>query len=385
MGKTIFAQLLEHLPKREFRRCVARYRGEKGVKSFSCWDQLLTMLFAQLTYRDSLRDIEICLRSMEEKLYRVGLRSRVSRSTLADANESRSSRVYADFCRVLMRKAHKLYLNDPFEKLLGEVVYVLDSTYISLCLSLFPWAKLGGQQAEVKIHSLLDLRGSIPSFIAITGSKYRDNHMLDSILIEPGAFYIMDRAYLDCARLSKINRSRGYFVVRPKKGIFFQRIYSRSVDKNIGLRSDQTVRFLGKVSRAKYSDQLRLIRYVDLKKQKRLAFLTNNFSLPAFTICQLYKERWQIEVFFKWIKQNLRIKTFYGNSLNAVETQIWIAISSYLLVAIVKKSLKIDAPLYRILQFLSVSLFEEKPIFQAFYALEQQIDAPIPTNQLSLF
>lgn len=343
------------------------------------------MMFAQLTNRESLRDIEICLRGLGKKKYRIGLSGNVSRSTLADANETRSSQIYEQLCRLLIKRTTSLYAGEPFIHELAEIVYVLDSTYISLSLLLFPWARLGGSQGEIKIHTLLDLRGSIPSFIRITSTKCGDNHMMDNLSIEPGAFYIMDRAYVDFARLYRMHQQRAYFVVRPKVDILFRRQYSSPIEKDTGVRSDQVVKLFGRVASKKYHDQLRLIKYVDAATQKRLQFLTNNFTLPAIVICDLYKQRWQIEVFFKWIKQNLRIKTFYGNSQNAVETQIWIAICTYLLVAIAKKKLCIEAPLYKILQFLGVSLFEKTPLLHVFSNQSYTNNTLDHSNQLNLF
>jgi len=384
-SKTVFSQLLDFVPKRQFRRCVERYNGDHRVRTFSCWDQFLCMAFAKLTYRESLRDIEICLRNRTEQLYRIGLRGNVSRSTLADANESRDSRIYADLCQLLIQQARTLYADEKFIKELDEVVYILDSTYISLCLSLFPWAKFSPYKAAVKVHTLLDLRGAIPAFIAISRAKYRDNEMLDNILIEPGAFYVMDKAYIDFARLYNIDQARAYFVTRSKKNLRFRRQYSRPVDKESGVRADQTIKLVGRVASGKYPNQLRRIRYFNEQNKIRLTFLTNNFNLSAETIADLYKARWQIEVFFKWIKQNLRITSFYGTSFNAVRTQIWIAISTYLLVAIVKKQLNIKTPLYQILQFLSLSLFDETPILRAFTPSHQSNFDPPANNQLNLF
>lgn len=385
MGQTLFNQLISHLPSREFRRMVHKYEGNKRVRHFSCWNQLLVMIFAQLTQRDSLRDIEICLMGHTDKLYRMGIRGQISRSTLADANRTRSSLIYKALAEYLIKQARTLYLNDSFSKELSEVMYVLDSTYISLCVSVFPWAQVSKHNAEVKIHTLLDLRGSIPSFIAITPSKIRDNHIMSRILIEPGSFYIMDRAYVDFIQLYRIHQERAYFVVRPLIQIAFERVYSNKVDKTLGIMADHIVKLTGSVAPKKYHDRVRIIKFVDPITQKRLSFMTNNFSLPAIVICKMYKERWQIEIFFKWIKQNLKIKKFYGTSINAVETQIWIAISTYLLIAIVKKKLNSKKPLYQTLQFLSLNLLHEMPIFQAFDHHVYSSITATEYNQLNLF
>jgi len=342
------------------------------------------MTFAQLTYREGLRDVEACLRGAQHKLYRLGLRGSVSRSTLADANEHRSSEIYADFCRILIQRARTLYVDDCFCGELDEMIYILDSTSISLCLSLCPWAKFAGS-AAVKVNTLLDLRGWIPSFISIKKANYRDCFALDDIPIEPGAFYVMDRGYLDFKRLYHLHCARGYFVTRPLRHVVFKRQESRAKSAADGIRSDQIVLLGGQVASGKYPDRLRRIHYSDKQQLKDLIFITNNLLLPASTIATLYKSRWQIELFFKWIKQNLRIKKFYGTSFNAVKTQIWIAVAVYLLVAIVRKELSVKTPLYRIFQFLSVSIFDEMPILQAFsqHALpELETHSP---NQLNLF
>lgn len=385
-AKTIFSQLFEFIPKRQFRRCVERYSGNYRVKNFSCWNQFVCMCFAQLTERDSLRSVEVCLRSMHEKLLLLGFNEKVSRSTLADANEKRDYRIYRDFCQILIKQARELYSEEFFLKELETVVYVLDSTIISLCLSLFPWASFGQHsRAQVKVHALLDLRGPIPSFIAITSAKYPDCAMLDNIVIEPGAFYAMDKAYVDFQRLDNINKARGYFVVLAKRNLKIRRISSNAADKSSGVSSDQVIRLCGRVASAKYQQQLRRIRFYDQDSERYFVFLTNNFNIDAFTITEIYKARWQIEIFFKWIKQNLKIKKFLGNSVNAVQTQVWIAISTYLIIAIVKKRLNLQQPLYKILQVLSVALFEQKPISTAFF------DVPIPEKtdfedkQLDLF
>ena len=339
LGRTVFSQLISFLPDREFRRCVSRYDGDRRWRGFSCWDQFLCMAFAQLTYRESLRDIEACLRSLGAKLYHMGFRSQVARSTLADANESRDWRIYADFAQVLIRIARPLYARDPIGVDLDQSLYALDSTTIDLCLSLFPWAKFRRHKAAVKMHTLLDLRGNIPTFIRITDGKTHDVNILDEFLPEPGAFYVMDRAYVDFERLFVFTLCSSFFVVRTKKNILLQRRYSHPVDKSTGMRSDQTVILTAIESAKAYPDSLRRVSYFDAATNKRLKFLTNNFALPALTIARIYKSRWQIELFFKWIKQHLRIKKFYGASENAVKTQIWIAVSVYVLVAIARKRL----------------------------------------------
>ena len=367
LGRTVFSQLISFLPDREFRRCVSRYDGDRRWRGFSCWDQFLCMAFAQLTYRESLRDIEACLRSLGAKLYHMGFRSQVARSTLADANESRDWRIYADFAQVLIRIARPLYARDPIGVDLDQSLYALDSTTIDLCLSLFPWAKFRRHKAAVKMHTLLDLRGNIPTFIRITDGKTHDVNILDEFLPEPGAFYVMDRAYVDFERLFVFTLCSSFFVVRTKKNILLQRRYSHPVDKSTGMRSDQTVILTAIESAKAYPDSLRRVSYFDAATNKRLKFLTNNFALPALTIARIYKSRWQIELFFKWIKQHLRIKKFYGASENAVKTQIWIAVSVYVLVAIARKRLGLEASLYQILQILSVTLFEKTPILQALH------------------
>ncbi len=336
IGKTVFSQIIDFIPLHEFRKCVKRYRGNYKVKSFTCLDQFLCMSFAQLTYRESLRDIEACLRSMQNKLYHMGIRGRVSRNTLAHANEHRDWRIYADFAQVLIHQARSLYADDDFGVELEETVYALDTTTIDLCLSLFPWAKFQKLKAAVKLHTALDLRGSIPTFIKITDGKIYDTCILDELCPEPGCFYIMDRGYFDLARLYTLNLFKAFFVIRGKSNLQFRRIYSHPVDKSTGLRCDQTIALTGIKSLQRYPDKLRRVRIFDDDNSKHLTFLTNNFILPADTIAELYKCRWQIELFFRWIKQHLRIKSFYGTSENAVKTQIWIAISVYLLVAIIK-------------------------------------------------
>ena len=384
-GRTIFSQLTDFLPQREFRQCVERYRGNHKIKTFTCWDQFLCMAFAQLTYRESLRDIQACLRVSGRKLYHMGIRSRVSRNTLANANKVRDWRIYADFAQVLIKEARALYADEGFAVELANTVYALDASTIDLCMSLFPWAKFRKTKSAVKLHTLLDLRGNIPTLIIITDGKVHDVNILDELVVEPGAFYIMDRGYLDFARLYAMHRSRAFFVIRAKKNFDCRRLYSYPVDKSTGLQCDQVVMLNGYYAHKGYPEKLRRIRYFDAEKNKRLVFLTNNFDLPALSIAELYRCRWQVELFFKWIKQHLRIKKFYGNSANAVKTQIWIAISVYVLVAIVKKRLDLDISLYTILQILSVSLFEKTPLLQAFSNDEYENEKGYCCNQLMLF
>jgi len=376
---------MEHIPRYEFQKCVTRYGGDYRQKGFSCWDQFLAMGFAQFTYRESLRDIEACLGSVRSKLYHMGFRSKIARSTLADANESRHWRIFADFAQVLIATARPLYAGDPIGVDLDASLYALDSTTIDLCLSLFPWAHFRQQKAAVKLHTLLDLHGNIPTFIGITDGKVHDVNMLDAILPEAGAFYVMDRGYIDFERLFVFTLSAAFFVVRTKENILLQRRYSHPVDKSTGVRSDHTVVLTAMNSIKAYPDALRRVSYLDIQTRKRFKFLTNNFVLPALTIAQIYKSRWQVELFFKWIKQHLRIKAFYGTSENAVKTQIWIAVSVYVLVAIVRKRLSVEASLYQILQILSVTLFEKTPILQAFQDADSQDDSLVNTNQLILF
>ena len=384
-GRTVFAQLLDHLPSYEFQKCVTRYRGDYQQKTFSCWDQYLSMAFAQLTYRDSLRDIEACLRSMQGKLYHMGFRGKVARSTLADANESRDWRIYADFAQVLIGIARPLHAHDPMGVDLEHSLYALDSTTIDLCLSLFPWARFRQHKAAVKMHTLLDLHGNIPTFIRVTDGKVHDVNILDEIIPEAGSFYVMDRGYVDFDRLYFFTLCSAFFVLRTKENVLLQRRYSHPVDHSTGVRSDHTVILTAIESVKVYPDALRRVSYLDTETNKRLKFLTNNFVLPAFTIAQIYKCRWQVELFFRWIKQHLRIKSFYGTSANAVRTQIWIAVSTYLLVAIVRKRLGLRASLYQILQILSVTLFEKVPILRALDAPSSQDDLLEDPKQLILF
>jgi hypothetical protein len=376
---------MAHLSAYEFQKCVARYRGDSHGRGFSCWDQYLAMAFAQLTYRESLRDIEACLRSMSGKLYHVGFRGQVSRSTLADANETHDWRIYADFAQVLIGIARPLYAQDPLGVDLDQSLYALDSTTIDLCLALFPWAKFRKHKGAVKMHTLLDLHGNIPTFISITDGKVHDVNILDEIFPEAGAFYVMDRAYVDFERLYIFTLSAAFFVVRTKSNIVLQRRYSHPVDKRTGVRSDHTVILTAIDSVKAYPDALRRVSYLDVETRKRFKFLTNNFTLPALTIAQIYKSRWQVELFFRWIKMHLRIKAFYGTSENAVKTQIWIAVSVYVLVAIVRKRLGLEVSLYQILQILSLTLFEKTPILQALQSPDFQDDSFVSANQLNLF
>src|SRR6516164_8131589 len=384
-GRTVFSQLIEFLPHQEFQKCVARYAGNRYLKNLSCWDQYLAMAFAQLTYRESLRDIEACLRSVGAKLYHMGFRGKVARSTLADANESRDWRIYADFAQVLIAIARPLYARDPIGIDLDQSLYALDSTTIDLCLSLFPWAKFRKNKAAVKMHTLLDLHGNIPTFIRITNGKVHDVNILDEIIPEAGAFYVMDRGYIDFERLYRFTLSSAFFVVRTKENVLLERRYSHPVDKSTGVRSDQTVILTAIESAKAYPETLRRVSFYDVETDKRLKFLTNNFVLPALTIAQIYKSRWQVELFFKWIKQHLRIKAFFGTSENAVKTQIWIAVSVYVLVAIVRKRLGLEASLYQILQILSLTLFERVPILQALQPPVSQNESGEDPNQLILF
>jgi hypothetical protein len=384
-GRLVFSQLMEFVPIKKFRRCVQRYRGEHRVRNFTCWDQFLCMAFAQLTYRESLRDIEACLRTKGKKLYHLGMRGKIARSTLARANDRRDWRIYQDFAMVLIEQARELYSDDAFSVRLKRTAYALDSTTIDLCLAVFPWATFCSTKAAVKLHTLLDLRGNIPSIIVISCGNLQDVNILDQLLFEAGAIYIMDRGYLDFARLFRITQASAFFVTRSKKNTQLRRLYSRTVDRNTGVIADQTVITTGVTSCKDYPEKLRRIVYRDPTTKKRLVFLTNNFSLAARTIANLYKSRWQVELFFKWIKQHLRIKAFFGTSENAVRTQIWIAVSVYVLVAIIKKRLGLDLSLYTILQILSVSTFEKMPILQLFRDVEDTDEDINDINQLKLF
>ena len=384
-GKLVFAQLMEHLPLHTFRRCVVRYRGEHKVQRFSCLDQYLCMAFAQLTYRESLRDIEACLRAQSSKLYHLGIRGKVARNTLANANATRDWRIYCDFAQSLIGTARRLYAEEPFGIDLKDTVYALDATTIDLCLSVFPWARFRLTKAAIKLHTLLDLRGNIPSFIFISDGKFHEINVLDQLIPEPGAFYVMDRGYIDFERLARFNEVGSFFVIRAKSNLKAQRRYSHAVDKSTGLICDQTVVLTVFYSRQGFASPLRRIRFKDPESGKTLVFLTNNFMLPALTITQLYRLRWQIELFFKWIKQHLRIKAFFGTTENAVKTQIWIAVSVYVLVAIVKKRLALSASLYEILQILSLTMFERIPLHQLLTLSEPDSITLGSTNQLNLF
>jgi transposase len=385
-GRTVFVQLMDQMPRHTFRRLVRRYGGDDRVRSFSCWDQFLCMAFAQLTYRESLRDIEACLGAVPEKLYHLGFRTRtIARSTLADANETRTWRIYADFAQVLIGEARKLYASDSFGVELERTVYALDSTTIDLCLSLFPWAHFRQTKAAIKLHTVMDLRGSIPTFIRMTDGKVHDVNILDELIPEPGSIYVLDRAYVDFARLCALTRAKASFVTRAKKNFKFKRRYSAPIDRSTGLICDQTVILTIAASLSAYPDVLRRIRFRDPKTGKHLVFLTNDFGLPALTVTELYRSRWKIELFFKWIKQHLRIKAFYGTSENAVKTQIWIAVCVYVLVAILAKRLGVERDLYTILQILSVTLFEKIEISQALTRSRYDPTDDIVRNQLLLF
>jgi Domain of unknown function (DUF4372)/Transposase DDE domain len=384
-GKLVFAQLMQHLPLTTFRRCVTRYRGAFKVQSFSCLDQFLCMAFAQLTFRESLRDIEVCLRAQSSKLYHLGIRSAVARNTLANANAVRDWRIYADFAQSLIGIARPLYAQESFGVDLQETVYALDTTTIDLCLSVFPWAVFRTAKAVIKLHTLLDLRGNIPTFIHISDGKVHEVNILDQLLPEPGAFYIMDRGFLDFERLYRFHEAGSFFVTRGKSNLKVQRRYSHPVDRTTGLICDQSVVLTGFYSHQGFEAPLRRIRFKDPETAKTLIFLTNNFVLPAFTITELYRCRWQVELFFKWIKQHLRIKAFFGTSENAVRSQIWIAVSAYVLVAIVKKRLHLSASLYEILQILSLTMFEKIPLDQLLAQTMSDEIQQIPDNQLILF
>src|SRR6267143_1054251 len=385
LGKLVFAQITQHLPLTTFRRCVARYGGSYKVKSFSCLDHYLCMAFAQLTYRESLRDIEACLRAQAGKLYHMGIKSRVSRSTLADANESRDWRIYADFAQSLIAIARRLYAGESFGVDLKDTVYALDASTIDLCLSVFAWAPFRSTKAAIKLHTLLDLRGNIPSFLHISDGKLHDVNVLDLLLPEPGAFYIMDRGYIDFERLYRLHEAKSFFVTRAKSNLKAQRRYSHPVDRSTGVSCGLTIVLSGFYWRRDFDTPLRLVRFKNPDTGKRLVFLTNNFILPAFTITELYRCRWQVELFFKWIKQHLRIKVFFGTSENAVKSQIWIAVSVYVLVAIVKKRLGVPATLYEILQILSLTMFEKLPLDQLLAQTNSDQIQPLSDNQLILF
>jgi len=384
-GRTVFAQLMDLLPMAEFRRCVACYGGDHKVQSFSCLDQFLSMAFAQLSYRESLRDIEACLRAVQPRLYHMGFRGTISRNTLAHANERRDWRIYADFAQVLIRQARALYAHEPFAVDLDQTVYALDSTTIDLCLALFPWAPFQRSKAAVKLHTLLDLHGNIPTCIEITHGRISDVSQLDRLHLEPGSFYILDRGYVHFKRLYQFTLAAAFFVVRARQNMQYRRRYSRAIDTSTGLRSDQTVILTGADSSTDYPAPIRRVRFRDDQHNRSLVFLTNNFLLPSLTVAQLYQARWQVELFFKWIKQHLRIKAFFGRSPNAVKTQVWIAVSVYVLLAILKKRLGLDLSLYTITQILSVTMFEKTPILRALQRSFPGANETIPSNQLILF
>jgi Domain of unknown function (DUF4372)/Transposase DDE domain len=385
LGRTVFSQLVDFLPSYQFQLCVDRYQGNRYVKDFSCWDQFLCLAFAQLTYRESLRDIEACLRAQQPKLYHMGLRGPVRRNTLAHANEHRSWRIYADFAQILIATARDLYRDEPFGVELSETVYALDSTTIDLCLALFPWGKFRRHKSAVKLHTLLDLRGSIPANVYVTGGQVHDINLLDQLLPEAGAFYLLDRGYLDFGRLYVLTQGRAFFITRAKQNTQFWRRQWHPVCRSSGLRSDQTIQLTGPKTSRLYPDPLRRIHYFDAEKELRLVFLTNNFLLPALTIAELYRARWRVELFFRWIKQHLRIKAFYGTSENAVKTQVWVAIAVYVLVAIVKKQLGLGLSLYKILQILSVTIFEKTPILEGFSNFNDEFQDLESRMQLNLF
>jgi len=383
--RTVFSQLMDFIPKHQFNQCVHRYRGNYRLRSFSCFDQFLCMAFAQLTFRESLRDIETCLRAMTPKLYHAGFRGHISRSTLADANERRPWQIYADFAQILIAKARKLYADESFGVDLDNAAYALDTTTIDLCLSLFPWAQFRRHKSAVKVHTLMDLKGSIPCFIRITGGFVHEVNILDELIVEPGAFYVMDRGFTDFARLLTFTESMAWFVIRAKSNLDYARTAYRLVDKTTGLRSDQTISLKGPLTSHYYPLPLRRISYYDVDNQQKLVFLTNNFTLDALTITKLYKCRWQIELFFKWLKQHLRIKAFFGTSDNTVKTQIWIAVSIYVLIAIIKKELLLRQSLAEILQIFSITLFEKVPLQQALTEITVQNKINQNYNQLLLF
>ena len=384
-GRTVFSQLMDFLPLHRFRPCVERYGGDYKVQSFTCLDQFLCLVFAQLTFRESLRDIEACLRAQQPKLYHMGFRGPVSRSNLAYANEHRDWRIFAEFAQVLIGIARDLYRDEPFGVDLAETVYAFDSTTIDLCLSLFPWAQFRRRKSAVKLHTLLDLRGSIPTSVYVTGGQVHDVNLLDVLELEAGAFYLLDRGYVDFARLYLFTQACAFFVTRAKKNLQFYLHTSRPVDRSSGVRCDQTIRLTGLRTAQHYPDRLRRIAYYDAEKDLRLTFLTNNFLLLPLTIAQLYRARWQVELFFRWIKQHLHIQAFYGTSANAVKTQVWVALSVYVLVAIVKKQLGLDQSLYQILQILSVTIFEKTPLSQGFFNVADEIENLILAKQLNLF
>ena len=385
-GRLVFSQLMDFLPMRQFHRCVDRYHGDHYMKSFSCLDQFFCMSFAQLSYRESLRDIESCLRAMQNKLYHMGLRTKVSRTTLADANENRDWRIYADFAQVLINIARDLYADDDFAVELDETVYALDASTIDLCLSLFPWARFRKTKGAVKLHTLLDLRGNIPSFISITDGKVHDVNVLDQLVPEPGSVYIMDRGYLDFQRLYLLDQCMAFFIIRSKRNTQFRRLYSHEIDKSTGLRCDQTIVLTGVKTKKQYPAKMRRVKYFDEQNDRNFSFLSNNFIVPALVIAELYKCRWQVELFFKWIKQHLRIKAFYGTSENAVKTQICIAVSVYVLVAIVKKQMRLaDLSLYTILQILSLTLFEKASLLEVLTASRYNTYNTSNDNQMKLF
>ncbi len=385
-GKTVFSQIMNSFPKYEFDKKVKKYRGNYNVRNFSCWDQFLCMSFAQLTYRRSLRDIEACLNAQPYKLYHMGIRGNVSRTNIANANQTRDWKIYAEFAQHLISKARNLYQNEKLEDLdLDGVIYALDSTTIDLCLSLFPWAKFRKHKGAIKLHTLLDIRGSIPTVIEITNALVHDVNILDVLITEPGSYYIMDRAYIDYKRLYRLNKELGYFIIRAKKNLKFKRLYSHKIDKSRGLKCDQTVNFTGYYQKKDYPETIRRVKFYDEENKKTFVFLTNNFEISAMTVAMLYKNRWKIELFFKWIKQHLKIKSFYGTSTNAVKSQIWISICVYVMIAIMKKSMKIEMSLYKILQILSVSVFEKVSILQLFTESNYRTEQHRDSNQLILF
>lgn len=384
-GKTVFSQIMDFIPIKAFWRCVDKYRGQHKIKSFSCLDQFYSMAFAQLTFRESLRDIEACLRSRKSILYHMGFRSIVARNTLANANVKRDWRIYAEFAQIMIHEARQLYRDDTFGVELENIVYALDSTTIDLCLSLFPWAVFRKRKAAVKLHTLLDLRGNIPSFIQITDGLYHDVNILDALIPEPGSIYLMDRGYTDFSRLYTLTLAGAFFVIRAKSNLRFRRIYSHPIDKNLDLKCDQTISFVNYYALKDYPDKLRRVKYFDREHNKNLVFLSNMFNVPSMTIADLYKCRWKVETFFRWIKQNLKIKAFYGTTENAVKTQIWIAITVYVQVAIIKKRLNLDISLYTFLQVISVNIFEKVPILQLFRDDDYNYQETISDNQLNLF